>query len=261
MRIDYLEDGPDGVGDASGQFVQIFQGELSKHNFASTIDRRSVELTFKGFMQNFAGAPIVPIDVNFQTMISKSLNVITSPDTVTNTNNPKINGVHSAFLSKQSIIEQLLSSATLKGNVTISGILNHCLIKSILRGLEKPGKTKGGLANAMGVRPGAVSELFSGIRLVKASEIPLIVEYLELDAVPIMGRIGAGAVIEPEHDQVPPEGLGEIHLPFPIAEETIAFEVSGDSVCRNTKTATSSWSTASSATRYPASMARRPRCG
>lgn len=121
-EVYYLEDGPDGVGDASGQFVQIFQGELSTYNFASTIDRRSVELTFKGFMQNFAGAPIVPIDVNFQTMISKSLNVITSPDTVTNTNNPKINGVHSAFLSKQSIIEQLLSSATLKGNVTISGI-------------------------------------------------------------------------------------------------------------------------------------------
>ena len=103
-------------------------------------------------------------------------------------------------------------------------------VKSILRGLEKPGKTKGGLAKAMGVRPGAVSELFSGIRLVKASEIPLIVEYLELDSVPIMGRIGAGAVIEPEHEQVPPEGLGEINLPFPIAEETIAFEVSGDSM-------------------------------
>ena len=103
-------------------------------------------------------------------------------------------------------------------------------VKSILRGLEKPGKSKGGLAKAMGVRPGAVSELFSGIRLVKASEIPLIVAYLELDAVPIMGRIGAGAVIEPEHEQVPPEGLGEISLPFPISEETIAFEVSGDSM-------------------------------
>jgi repressor LexA len=84
-------------------------------------------------------------------------------------------------------------------------------VKAILRGLQKPGKTKGGLAKAMGVRPGAVSELFSGIRLIK-------------------GRIGAGAVIEPEHEQVPPEGLGEIELPLPIAEETIAFEVSGDSM-------------------------------
>src|ERR1700743_3814819 len=90
-------------------------------------------------------------------------------------------------------------------------------IKLIERGLEKPGKTKGGLAKAMGVRPGAVSELFSGIRLVKASEIPLIVAYLELDAVPIMGRIGAGAVIEPDYEQVPPEGFGGIQLPFPIS--------------------------------------------
>jgi repressor LexA len=75
-----------------------------------------------------------------------------------------------------------------------------------------------------------VSELFSGIRLIKASEIPLITEYLGLNSVPIMGRIGAGASIEPEHEQVPPEGLGEIELPFPLAEETIAFEVAGDSM-------------------------------
>jgi repressor LexA len=103
-------------------------------------------------------------------------------------------------------------------------------VKMIERGLEKPGKTKGGLAAAMGVRPGAVSELFSGIRLIKASEIEPIIDYLELNSVPIMGRVGAGAVIEPEHEQVPPEGLGEVRLPFPIAEETIAFEVSGNSM-------------------------------
>src|ERR1700716_639497 len=103
-------------------------------------------------------------------------------------------------------------------------------VKMIERGLEKTGKSKGGLAEAMGVRPGAVSELFSGIRLIKASEIEPIVEYLELNSVPIMGRVGAGAVIEPEHEQVPPEGLGEVRLPFPIAEETIAFEVSGNSM-------------------------------
>jgi repressor LexA len=45
-----------------------------------------------------------------------------------------------------------------------------------------------------------------------------------------MGRVGAGAAIEPEHEQVPPEGLGEVELPFPISEETIAFEVAGDSM-------------------------------
>ena len=100
----------------------------------------------------------------------------------------------------------------------------------IERGLKKPGKTKGGLAAAMGVRPGAVSEILSGLRLIKAAEITPIVEYLELNAVPIMGRVGAGATIEPEYEQVPPEGLGEVELPFPIAEETIAFEVAGDSM-------------------------------
>ena len=100
----------------------------------------------------------------------------------------------------------------------------------IERGLQKPGKTKGGLAAAMGVRPGAVSEILSEIRQIKATEIQPIIDYLELNSVPIMGRVGAGAAIEPEHEQVPPEGLGEVELPFPISEETIAFEVAGDSM-------------------------------
>ena len=96
-------------------------------------------------------------------------------------------------------------------------------VRMIERGLQKPGKTKGGLAAAMGVRPGAVSEILADIRLIKASEIQPIIDYLELNSVPIMGRVGAGAAIEPE-------GLGEVELPFPISEETIAFEVSGDSM-------------------------------
>jgi repressor LexA len=100
----------------------------------------------------------------------------------------------------------------------------------IERGLQKTGKSKGGLAQAMGVRPGAVSEILSGIRLIKATEIAPIMEYLRLNTVPIMGRVGAGAVIEPDIEQVPPEGLGEVELPFPISEETVAFEVSGDSM-------------------------------
>src|SRR5246500_5442344 len=100
----------------------------------------------------------------------------------------------------------------------------------IERGLEKTGKSEGGLAKVMGVRAGAVSEILSGIRLIKASEIGPITEYLELNFVPIMGRVGAGAVIAPDTEQVPPEGIGEIELPFPIAEETVAFEVSGDSM-------------------------------
>src|SRR6516162_9384786 len=100
----------------------------------------------------------------------------------------------------------------------------------IVRALKRTGKSKGGLARVMGVRPGAVSEILSGIRLIKASEIEPIMEYLGLNSVPIMGRVGAGAVIEPEDGQGPPEGLGEVELPFPISGETVAFEVSGDSM-------------------------------
>jgi len=74
----------------------------------------------------------------------------------------------------------------------IAAMLDVAMIE---RGLGKPGKTKGGLAQAMGVRPGAVSEILSGLRLIKASEITPIIEYLELNSVPIMGRVGAGASI------------------------------------------------------------------
>jgi repressor LexA len=102
--------------------------------------------------------------------------------------------------------------------------------KMIIRALERTGKSKGGLAKVMGARPGAVSEILSGIRLIKAAEVAPMMEYLGLNAVPIMGRVGAGAVIEPDHEQVPPEGLGEVELPFPIEEELVAFEVSGDSM-------------------------------
>jgi repressor LexA len=103
-------------------------------------------------------------------------------------------------------------------------------VRMIERGLAKTGKSKGGLAAAMGVRPGAVSEVLSGIRLIKASELQPIIEYLKLNLVPIMGRVGAGATIEPDYEQVPPEGLGEVELPFPLSEETIAFEVIGNSM-------------------------------
>src|SRR5579862_6630276 len=103
-------------------------------------------------------------------------------------------------------------------------------VKMIERGLAKPGKTKGGLAAAMGVRAGAVSEILAEMRLIKASEIQPIIDYLELNAVPIMGQVRAGASILPEYEQMPPEGIGEVELPFPIAEETIAFEVAGDSM-------------------------------
>jgi repressor LexA len=49
-------------------------------------------------------------------------------------------------------------------------------------------------------------------------------------SVPLMGYLGAGAEVEPDHEQVPPEGLDQIDLPFPVPDEMIAFRVRGNSM-------------------------------
>lgn len=50
------------------------------------------------------------------------------------------------------------------------------------------------------------------------------------NVVRIMGYVGAGAQIEPDFEQVPPEGLGEITAPFDLPEDMLAFGVKGDSM-------------------------------
>lgn len=52
----------------------------------------------------------------------------------------------------------------------------------------------------------------------------------EEKAVPLMGFIGAGAEIEPDFEQTPPEGLDQVEVPFPLPADMIAFEVRGDSM-------------------------------
>ena len=46
----------------------------------------------------------------------------------------------------------------------------------------------------------------------------------------VVGRVGAGAEIMPEIEQIPPEGLFEVDLPLPLPEASIAFAVEGDSM-------------------------------
>lgn len=53
--------------------------------------------------------------------------------------------------------------------------------EKISKGLEKPGKTQAGLAQALGVDPAAVSRLLIGKRQLKAAEIPKVEAYLELE--------------------------------------------------------------------------------
>jgi phage repressor protein C with HTH and peptisase S24 domain len=49
-------------------------------------------------------------------------------------------------------------------------------------------------------------------------------------SIPIMGYIGAGAEISPEFEQVPPEGLDQVDLPFAVPPDLIGLEVRGESM-------------------------------
>ena len=44
----------------------------------------------------------------------------------------------------------------------------------------------------------------------------------------VVGRIGGGAEIQPEFEQISPESLYEIEVPFPVSTDAIAFQVEGD---------------------------------
>lgn len=48
--------------------------------------------------------------------------------------------------------------------------------------------------------------------------------------IPIMGYIGAGAEMEPDFEQVPPDGLDQIEIPFPLPDDMVAFKVDGISM-------------------------------
>ncbi len=50
------------------------------------------------------------------------------------------------------------------------------------------------------------------------------------NVVRVMGKIGAGAEISPDEEQVPPEGLYEVETPFSLPDDALAFEVKGESM-------------------------------
>jgi repressor LexA len=103
-------------------------------------------------------------------------------------------------------------------------------IKQLIAALERTGKTKSGLAAHLGLRNSAITEILQGTRTVKADELPRIVEYLELDRVPVVGRIGAGGSIEPDYEQVVADELGTVRVPIALPGELVAFEVKGESM-------------------------------
>jgi SOS-response transcriptional repressor LexA len=55
-------------------------------------------------------------------------------------------------------------------------------VEWIVKGLEKPGKTKQGLAKALGRHPAVVTNILTGKRDIKAREVETIARYLEVEA-------------------------------------------------------------------------------
>lgn len=55
-------------------------------------------------------------------------------------------------------------------------------------------------------------------------------EIQENSSVPVMGYVGAGAEVEPDFEQVPPEGLDQITLAIPLPGDMVAFQVQGISM-------------------------------
>jgi hypothetical protein len=139
--------------------------------------------------------------------------------------------------------------------------MNDELRSWVARGLEKPGKSKGGLASALGKVGSAVTKILNGDRAIKLDELPVIAAYLEepppampgielraqpeitlvreprLVPITVAGPVQAGAFLPiDEFDQSEPEVFYEPPDPdFPRARRT-AFDVVGDSMNRLTPT-------------------------
>jgi hypothetical protein len=105
----------------------------------------------------------------------------------------------------------------------------------IIEGLAKPGKTRSGLARALGKQPSAVTDLLQGKRQLKASQIPIVASYLEIAAPPVLGvtRIvgQAGATPDGAVSFASGQGdFGEAMMPPGSTKDTVAVEIVGDSM-------------------------------
>lgn len=79
-------------------------------------------------------------------------------------------------------------------------------------GLAKKGKTKSGLAAALGRAPSAVTSLLKGEREIKAHEVAIIARYLEVDAPTISGSFAMRSTVSPatgNRVQIPITGIVE----------------------------------------------------
>lgn len=118
----------------------------------------------------------------------------------------------------------------------------------VAAGLLKGGKSKGGLAKAMGLHQSQVTRLLDGDRQIKAEEVPVIARYLGENppgsdapfefhdlatsggerSVRVVGYVGAGA--KAHYYALPPDELDTVPAPESATPETVAVEIRGSSL-------------------------------
>lgn len=118
----------------------------------------------------------------------------------------------------------------------------------LLANLRAKGRgARGALAAFLGLRTEAISRMVSESgepREVGAEELLRMAEFFgkpppghdapaespERRSIPVMGFIGAGASVEPDFEQVPPEGFYDVEVPIGVPDDAIGFEVKGPSM-------------------------------
>ena len=111
----------------------------------------------------------------------------------------------------------------------------------IRSGLKRTGKTRSGLAKALGRSPSAVTDLLNGHRRLRADEIAIVSDYLGIEpprlvgggpprppSAPLVGYVGAGAVAHFYADGQGP--FDDVDAPLDSKPTTVAVQVRGHSL-------------------------------
>ena len=121
--------------------------------------------------------------------------------------------------------------------------MEHVTVDWIRAGLKHTGKTRSGLAKALGRSPSAVTDLLNGHRRLRADEIAIVANYLGIEPprlvgggraahptgrVPLVGYVGAGAVAHFYADGQGP--FDEVDAPIDARPTTVAVQIRGHSL-------------------------------
>lgn len=101
-------------------------------------------------------------------------------------------------------------------------------VQVIERALKKRGVTQTKLAEELGIRVPAITEMFKGDRRLQLVEKVKAYRLLQLDSVPVVGFVGASQTAGFFDKE--PEELDRVPAPENVTENTVAVEIRGDSM-------------------------------